>query len=247
MSWVHPVRTITIWGVEYTPAELHRRCADRRESPDLLLELTRFCYPDVDSFSLAENPAVPLVGLIRLMRPPLVCLVLQNPAFRLHMAADPSMIDRLPIRAQRAIVESKVAGPELLRHLASNPSRSGLRVAAASNPGLCRAMMRRFLVDVERVRVQLAYNPSLPPEYLRALFVDATPPVRRAVATRADLSDDMVLDLLRHPDKGVFDSLFANGSLSPKMRETVSNHLLRRYGNANRWRVRNRRRFIFTK
>ena len=80
------------------PELLEASCRDPETPAETLLYLSRlFNLPSGLSKTIAANPSLPLSGLIGLIQahPDIVS---QNPAFRMHIAMDPSVLNSLDIQ-----------------------------------------------------------------------------------------------------------------------------------------------------
>ena len=149
-------------------------------------------------------------------------LVLQNPAFRLAMATDPSLVSRLSGREQAAIAGCAVADPAMIRALGARRTRPlRCRVAAAGNPSCPPDMLRGFLKHRCEVRCALARNPSIPEDLVEDLSVDDLWKVREQVALRPTLSRDLFERMAVDDSWHVRQSIARNPSLPDALKDAL--------------------------
>ncbi|MEC8193863.1 MAG: hypothetical protein VX127_14090 [Myxococcota bacterium] len=168
---------------EHGVTDIEAFCGDPTSPPELLNQAaSRLLVINASSrtygVALAANPAVPVAGLIHLLRH-LPTLVVQNPAFKIRLATDPGFLDDLGPRLHAIMVGSPGMDPRLIRILAESRSRPvTVRALAAQNPQLPLDMKVAYLRHAWPVREGLARNPSIEPAIQSRLAEDPKRNVR---------------------------------------------------------------------
>ncbi len=191
------------------------------EIRDLLNQPERFAQEAPRLRAMAAQPSVSL-GVLKAMLPLCATEVLQNPAFRLAMATDSTLISHLSLRGQAAIAGCEVADPGLIRRLGARRTRPlQCRVAAAGNPACPTDMLWDFLKHRCPVRASLARNLALPGALIEALCQDDMWKVRDQVALRPTLSEALFGQLAADSDWHVRKSLAVNPSLPEPIKDAL--------------------------
>ncbi len=212
---------VTFRGTDYTPDEIRLLSVDPSADPELLEFLvTHFC-PAVVYEQLARNPALPVAAMLWLIGHH-TRAVLNNPAFRLQMAASPDFLDSLPIAARAAIAGCSYTDTKLIRYLAARRNRAvRVRASAALNPSTPPDMLRDFVRHDWRVRAALALNPLMPVELQSKLAKDPKNLVRCNLAGRHDLLEETVELLVSVTPDPVDGPLLYNPAISEDVRERI--------------------------
>lgn len=212
---------VTFRGTDYTSDEIRLLSVDPSTDPELLEFLVSDFCPAVVYEQLARNPALPVAAMLWLIGQH-TRAVLNNPAFRLQMAANPGFLDTLSISAKVAIAGCSYTDTKLIRHLAARRNRPfRVRASAAINPSTPPDMLRDFVRHDWRVRAALALNPLMPVDLQSKLAQDSKNLVRCNLAGRHDLLEETVELLVSVTPDSVDGPLLYNPTVSEDVRERI--------------------------
>jgi hypothetical protein len=178
-------------------AERLQRCRDLNTPPEVLSRFARGSLSQVYADALAANPSTPVEDLLNLgARAP--AALLRNPVWPLLVLADSSFLEQMPRYTQAALARCPESSPDLIRRLAGTNRRPVVvRMAAASNSATPMDVLKSFLRAAARVRVELVDNAKLPKAWHGRLAKDRSSAVRAALATRRDVSPNLLTVLSR--------------------------------------------------
>ena len=192
-----------------------------QETMDLLADPDRSRREDEFLKEAAAQPSTALI-VLRALLPSCADEVLLNPAFRLALATDSTLISRLSPRGKAAIAGSKVAEPGLIRMLAARRTRPiQSRVAAAGNTACPPDMLWDFLKHRCPVRCSLAQNPAIPDALLAALCEDDSWRVRGRVAQRPTLTQALFDQFAADGEWQVRQCLASNPALPDRIKDVL--------------------------